>query len=106
MSQFLTLGANGNTLKFRVFVVVRVYYDKLGHMLKLLVPKFRPDLFARLRDRAEKQMPAKLKPIVGAYCTFPPRNCVILLRGGRKSLPTNVFFFFNKYAEAVLSRES
>ena len=28
------------------------------------MPKFRPDLFARLQDIAEKQVPAKLKPIV------------------------------------------
>ena len=34
-------------------------------MLKPLVPKFRPDLFVRLKDIAEKQIPAKLKPIVG-----------------------------------------
>ena len=33
-------------------------------MLKPLVPKFRPDLLARLKDMAEKQVPAKLKPIV------------------------------------------
>ena len=35
-------------------------------MLKLLVPRFRPDLSARLKDIAEKQVPAKLKPIVDA----------------------------------------
>ena len=34
-------------------------------MLKPLVPKFRPDLSARLKDIAENQVPAKLKPIVG-----------------------------------------
>ena len=33
-------------------------------MLKLLVPKFRPDLSARLKHIAEKQVPVKLKPIV------------------------------------------
>ena len=33
-------------------------------MLKPLVPKFCPDLLARLKDIAEKQVPAKLKPIV------------------------------------------
>ena len=38
---------------------------KLGHMLKPLVPKFRFDLIFRLRDIAEKQVPVKLKPIVG-----------------------------------------
>ena len=32
--------------------------------MKPLVPKFRSDLFPRLNDIAEKQVPAKLKPIV------------------------------------------
>ena len=31
-------------------------------MLKPLVPKFRPDLSAHLKDIAEKKVPAKLKP--------------------------------------------
>ena len=62
MSLFLTLGAKGKTLKFRFFFI-RVYYEKIGHMLKPLVPKFRPDLFTRLKDIAEKQVPVKLKPI-------------------------------------------
>ena len=34
-------------------------------MLKHPVPKFRSDLSVHLRDIAEKQVPAKLKPIVG-----------------------------------------
>ena len=34
-------------------------------MLKPLVPKFCCDLSVRLRDIAEKQVPANLKPIVG-----------------------------------------
>ena len=33
-------------------------------MLKPPVPKFCPDLSARLKDIAEKQVPVKLKPIV------------------------------------------
>ena len=33
-------------------------------MLKPHVPKFRPNLFVRLKGIAEKQVPAKLKPIV------------------------------------------
>ena len=41
-------------------------------MLKPLVAKFRPDLSVRLQDVAEKQVPAKLKPIV-----------TLLLFGGR-----------------------
>ena len=43
--------------------VMRVCYEKLGRMLKPLAPKFRSDQFVRLRDIAEKQVPAKLKPI-------------------------------------------
>ena len=44
--------------------VLRVYYEKLRHMLKLIVPKFHSDLSISLRDIAEKQVPVKLKPIV------------------------------------------
>ena len=33
-------------------------------MLKPLVPRFRSDLPGRIEDIAEKQVPAKLKPIV------------------------------------------
>ena len=33
-------------------------------MLKPRVPKFRPDISDRLKDIAEKEVPAKLKPIV------------------------------------------
>ena len=64
MAQFLTLGANGKAMKYRFFVI-KVYYEKLSHMLKPLKSKFRPDLSARLKDIAVKQVPAKLKPIVG-----------------------------------------
>ena len=38
-------------------------------MLKLLVPKLSSDLSVRLRDIDEKQVPAKLKPIVDASNT-------------------------------------
>ena len=38
-----------------------VCYEKLGHMLKPLVLKFRHDR-AHFKDIAEKQVPAKLKP--------------------------------------------
>ena len=34
-------------------------------MPKPLAPKFRPDLSALLKDIVEKQVPAKLKPVVG-----------------------------------------
>ena len=49
----------------------------MGHILKPLVPKFRPDLFTRLRDIAEKQVQAKLRPIVDTvtqehYVAFDP----------------------------------
>ena len=47
------------------FFAIRVYYEKLGHVLKPPLPKFRSDLFVRLRDIAEKQVPANLKPIIG-----------------------------------------
>ena len=59
-----TLGASGKTLRFWFFVI-RVYDEKLGHILEPLVAKYRPNLFARLRDIDEKQVPANLKPIVG-----------------------------------------
>ena len=45
--------------------IIRVYDEKLGHMLKPLVSKFRHDLSARLKDIAEKQVSAKPKHIVG-----------------------------------------
>ena len=34
-------------------------------MLKPIMPNFRHDLYARLKNFAEKQVPVKLKPIVG-----------------------------------------
>ena len=80
MSQCLTLGANaeirlfalrrqnGQTLIF-LFSVIRVYYEKLGHILKPLVSKCCPDLFTRLKDIAEKQVPAELKPIAACSAT-------------------------------------
>ena len=45
-------------------VVMGVYCEKLGHMLKPLVPKFRSELSVRFRDIAEEQVPKKLKPRV------------------------------------------
>ena len=39
-------------------------------MLKPLVPKFRQDLLTRLKYIAEKQVPAKLKPIVGTVMSI------------------------------------
>ena len=47
---FLTLGANGKTLKFRFFVI-RLNNEKIGHMLKPLVPKFRPNLSVKKKHR-------------------------------------------------------
>ena len=41
-----------------LFFVMIVYYEKLGRMMKLIVPKFYSDLSVRLRDVAEKQVPA------------------------------------------------
>ena len=71
MPQLLTLRANGKALTFGFFFCRNVYNEKLGHMLKLLVSKFRPHLSARFKDIAEKQVPAKLKPIVGILPSFP-----------------------------------
>ena len=57
---------------------MKVYYEKLGHMLKPLMPKFRSDLSARLRYIAERQVPAKLKPIVVFYVPWPrKRKCAV-----------------------------
>ena len=44
--------------------VIRVYYEKLGHTLKPIVPKFRPHLSSRLKDIAKKtHATEKLKTI-------------------------------------------
>ena len=45
-------------------------------MLKPLVPKFCPDLSARLKDIAEKQVPVKVKPIVGHRLLSPKQGAV------------------------------
>ena len=44
------------------FFLYKSILQKLGHVLKPLVPKFRSDLSICLRDIAEKQVPVKLKP--------------------------------------------
>ena len=75
MSQFLTLGVNGKTLKFSF--IIRMYYEQLGPMLKPFVLKFRPDLSAPSKEIAEKQVPAKLKPIVGGIAVYR------VVRGGK-----------------------
>ena len=46
-------------------------------MLKPLVSKLCLDLFVRVKDIAEKQVLAKLKPIVGASGTVASRSWVI-----------------------------
>ena len=51
---------------------------KIGHILKPLVPKFRSDLSVLLRDIADKQGPAKLKPIVVGWCVSPPASKIPL----------------------------
>ena len=43
--------------------------QKLGRMLKTLVPKFRSDLSVRLRGIADKQVPVRLTPIEGSHVT-------------------------------------
>ena len=49
-----------------------MHYEKLGHVLKSPVSNFHSDLSVRFRDIAEKQIPPKLKPIVGAV--FSPEE--------------------------------
>ena len=51
--------------KILIFFAIRINYEKLGHMLKPTLSKLSPDLSARLKYIAEKQVPAELKPIVG-----------------------------------------
>ena len=48
-------------------------------MLKPLVLKFRPCLSARLKDIAEKHVPANLKPIVVIHLSFTREVVVVLL---------------------------
>ena len=50
-----------------IFFAIRVYYEKLGLILKPPMSKFRSDLSVCLRNIAEKQVPAKLKPIIVNY---------------------------------------
>ena len=40
---------------------------KIGHMLKLIVLKFRSDLSGRLKDIAEKHVREKLKPLPASF---------------------------------------
>ena len=51
------------------FCYESILQQKLGHMLKALVPKFRSDLTVRLKDIVKKQVPANLKPIAGTEQT-------------------------------------
>ena len=86
---FFPLGANGKTLKFRFFVI-RLYYAKYGHILNPLVPKFRPDLSARL-TRGELGSPANLRWLGGGGRISPPvllpnHDAVRKARGGNRKL--------------------
>ena len=47
-----------------VLLVISVYYKKLGHCLKLLVPKYHSDPSNGLGDIPEKVYSAELKPTV------------------------------------------
>ena len=60
-------------------------------MLKPIEPKFRPDLSARLRDIAEKQIPAKLKPIVGVYWRFLTAKPCHFIANWTKKLADKLF---------------
>ena len=68
-------------------------------MLKPAVPKFRPDLSARLTDIAEKRVPAKLKPIVAPSHVTP-------LRYGRFILPAPRAEHLEMCAVALCGRRS
>ena len=56
-------------------------------MLKPLVPKFRPELFVRLKDISEDQVPATLKPIV------TPTDKLLEAKKGRHSC---FWYFFHQ----------
>ena len=53
---------------FIYFFVIRVYYEKLGHVLKPLVSKFRSDLSARLRDIPRKTGPHEAETDSSLLC--------------------------------------
>ena len=60
---------------------MEVNYEKLGRMLKPIVPEFHSDLSVRLSNNAQKQVPVKLEPIVSVtYFVLPfhkrPNNLV------------------------------
>ena len=87
-------------------------------MLKPAVPKSRPDLFARLTDIAEKQVPARLKPIVAPSHVTPLRYSRFILPApraghlemcavalcGRRSPPKRSPVVSNKYLQCGLLR--
>ena len=51
--------------------VIRVYYGKIGYILKPLVPNFRPDLSARL-TRASVAVSATFAMVEGGGAKWPP----------------------------------
>ena len=72
-------------------------------MLKHLVPEFHPDLSVRFKYIVEKQVPAKLKPIVGQSSDRAPEKHLRLRHSysisGLKMVPhlLNVNFAFFQY---------
>ena len=69
--------ANSMTLNFLLLLLLGVCC-KNNSQLKPVVPTFRPDLSVRLKDRAEKQVPAKLKPMVGHGSIRMHQNGLVL----------------------------
>ena len=69
-----------------VFLAIRVYYGKLGCMLKPIVPKFRPDLSAHLKEIAEKQVPREAEAVSSYFivtCQISARSMQPFPRNGK-----------------------
>ena len=76
-----------NSVFFFCFVI-SVCYEKSPYMFKALVPKLPPDLSVRLKDVAEKQVPALLKPIVAMTEYY---EIGFLVGSGRRRPPARRF---------------
>ena len=86
-------------MKFLLFVI-RVYYEKIGHILKPLVPNFRPDLSARL-TRASVAVSATFAMVEGGGAKWPPPLQTQKLRGTErrgKKRSIALSEYFRKYS--------
>ena len=101
-------------MKFLLFVI-RVYYEKIGHILKPLVPNFRPDLSARL-TRASVAVSATFAMVEGGGENgHPPLQTQKLRgterRGKKRSIALSEYFrkysviFFAQVNIEVTKRE-